>query len=270
MSLGFDRAPEVWPFIVRQTTTNSFRPFTRITQAEFPTPAEVPENGEITRPLLGDDSKETASLGAYPFLISLSRQAVISDDLNALTITAEAAGRAASRLNGDLVFAVLTDNADMADSVALFNAAHGNVGTGATPSVTALNEVRNLMGAQVGPSGETLNIRPAIVIGPPSLESTLTTIRDTSSSLQPDPHTPGYQAGYVSVITDSRLSGTAWYAIADPRIHSGIDLVTLEGAERPLLERKTVFCSDSLEYRVLHDATALAVDYRTICYNAGA
>jgi hypothetical protein len=270
MSLGFDRAPEVWPFIVRQTTTKDFKPFTRVTAPEYPSPEKVIENGQITRPQLGDDSKETASIGAYPFLVSLSRQAVINDDLNALTVTAEAAGRAASRLNGDLVFAVLTDNNAMADSVTLFHATHGNVGTPSAPSITALNEIRNLMGLQVGSSGEVLNIRLAIVVGAPNMESTLTTIRDASSSLQPDPLTPGYQAGYVSVVTDGRLTGTAWYAIGDPRIHSGIDLVALEGSERPLLERQTVFVSDAIEWKVLHDAVALPVDYRTLVYNAGA
>lgn len=268
--LGYDNAPEVWKFITRRTTTENFLEFTRITAPEYPSPAKVVEGGEISRPQLGDDSKETSALGAYPFLISLSRAAVISDNLNALTISAEAAGRAASRLDGDLVFAVLTDNAAMADSVALFHSTHGNVGTPAAPSITALNEIRNLMGLQVGPSGEVLNIRPAIVVGPPAMESTLTTIRDASSSLQPDPLTPGYQAGYVSVVTDGRLTGTAWFTIADPRIHSGIELVTLSGSEKPYLERKTVFCTDSIEWKLLHDAVALPVDYRTLVYNAGA
>ena len=270
MSLGYDRAPEVWPYIVRQTTTRDFRPFTRITAPEFPTPAAVVENGEITRPQLGSDSKETSSLNAYPFLISLSREAVINDDLSALTVTAEAAGRAASRLNGDLVFSVLTSNAAMADGVTLFHASHGNVATPASPSVTSLNEIRSLMGGQSGPSGEVLNIRPGIAVGPVSMESTLTTIRDASSNVDPDPITGTYRAGYISVATDARLTGTAWYVIADPRIHSGIDLVTLEGASRPVLERKTVFVSDAIEWKLLHDAAALAVDYRTMVYNAGA
>jgi hypothetical protein len=270
MSLGYDRAPEVWPFIVRQTTTKNFKPFTRVTAPEYPSPEKVVEGGEIKRPQLGDDSKETASIGAYPFFISLSRPAVLSDDLNALTVTAEAAGRAASRKNGNLVFAVLTDNANMADGTPLFDATHGNVGTPSAPSITALNEIRNLMALQVGPSGEVLNIRPSLVLGSPNLESTLTTIRDASSSLQPDPLTPGYQAGYVSVITDARLTGTAWFAIADPRTHSGIEIVVLEGSERPLLERQTVFVSDAIEWKVLHDAVALPVDHRTLIYNAGA
>lgn len=270
MSLGYDRAPEVWPYIVRRTTTTNFKPFTRITAPEYPSPDAVSEGGEITWPQLGDDSKETASLDAYPFLISLSRQAVVSDNLEALTVTAEAAGRAASRLDGDLVFAVLTDNADMADAVALFHSSHSNVGTSQAPSITALNEIRSLMGAQTGPSGETLNIRPGLVLGPISMESTLTAIRDASSSLQPDPLTPGYQAGHVSVVTDGRLTGTAWYAIADPSIFSAIELVTLEGSEKPFLERQTVFVTDSVEWKVLHDAVALAVDHRSLAYNAGA
>ena len=270
MSLGFDRAPEVWRYIVRETTARDFRPFTRVTAPEYPTPRKTVENGEIARPTLGTDSKETSAVESYPFLISLSRQAVINDDLNALTTTAEAAGRAASRLVGDLVFGVLVDNSAMADGEALFSVAHANIGTGGAPSVTTLEEIRSLMSAQTGPSGEVLNIRPAIAIGPTSLESTLTTIRNASSNLLPDPLTPGYNSGYISVVSDARLSGTAWYCVADPRLHSGLEVVTLEGAERPLLERKTVFVSDAIEWKVLHDCVALAVDHRTLAMNAGA
>jgi len=161
-----------------------------------------------------------------------------------------------------------SDNNAMADAVTLFHSSHANVGTGGVPSATTLDAFRNLMSSQTGPSGETLNIRLALLIGPPELESTMVALRDQAAL--PDPLTPGYQAGHVSVVTDSRLSGTAFYGCADPRLHSGIELVTLEGASRPLLERQTVFVSDAIEWKVLHDAVALPVDYRTLVYNAGA
>ena len=66
-------------------------------------------------------------------------------------------------------------------------------------------------------------------------------------------------------------STTAWYACANPRQHSGIEVVTLEGSRgMPLLEKMTQWVSDAIEWRVLFDVVVLPVDYRTWVYNAGA
>ena len=129
--------------------------------------------------------------------------------------------------------------------------------------------------AQTGPSGEVLNIRPAILVGPTNLESTLCLLRDgNNTNPDDDPLTPGYKPGRLSVVTDQRLdaaSTTAWYACANPRVHSGIEVVTLAGSRGlPLLERKAGWVSDALEWRILADVAVLPVDYGTGCYNAGA
>ena len=275
LAIGLDNAPETWRYLVRMTETPNFLQFERHTGAELPTPQLVKEVGGIKAAVLGSGTKETAQVSNYAQISALSRHAAINDDLSAITTTMEAAGRACSRLVGDLVFAVMTGNPSMADGVQFLHATHGNVGTGGAPSVTTVDEVRKLMSAQTGPTGEVLNIRPAILVGPTSLEGTLCILRDANNaSSEDDPLTPGYKAGRVAVVTDQRLdaaSTAAWYACANPRQHSGIEVVTLEGSRgMPLLEKMTQWVSDAIEWRVLYDVAVLPVDYRTWIYNPGA
>jgi hypothetical protein len=92
LTLGYNRAGETWPFIVSETETKNFRPYTRVSSPEYPAPTVVEENGEIPRPSIGDDSKETGEIANYGFIIEVSRQAAINDDLQALTLNSAAAG----------------------------------------------------------------------------------------------------------------------------------------------------------------------------------
>ena len=71
------------------------------------------------------------------------------------------------------------------------------------------------------------------------------------------------------MVTDGRLTGGAWFVVANPAQHSGIEVVTLQGADRPLLEQKTTFVTDSIEYRLDFDAAVLCVDYRGLAKNPG-
>ena len=158
----------------------------------------------------------------------------------------------------------------------VLHAAHGNVpAPAARRQLQPLSEIRKLMSAQVGPDGEILNIRPAILVGPTALEDTLCVLRDAASANDADdPLTPGYRAGRLSVVTDQRLdadSEVKWYCTANPRMHDGIQVVTIQGSRGlPLLEQMTRWVSDSLEWRVLYDVAVLPVDYRTWVYNPGA
>ncbi len=274
--MGWDNAPETWQYWTRQTETKNFKEFSRITAPELPTPQEVIENGDIPQATLGTDSAEKSSVKTYAEIINYSREAMTNDDTERLTITAQAAGRAAARLVGNLAYAVLTDNANMSDGIALFHASHGNLpAAGAAPSTTTMNAIRALMSAQAGPSGEVLNIRPAIMLVPTVLESTAAVLRDaTNAQTDDDPLTPGYKAGRFAVVSDGRLnaaSSTGWYVIADPRLFSAVDVVTLEGSNgRPVFESFGRFTVDGIAFRIKHDVIALPVDYRTIAKNAGA
>ena len=74
---------------------------------------------------------------------------MINDDLGALTRIPAAMAMAAANLESDTVYGVLTTNAALSDSVALFHATHGNLtGTGTDISVASLGVARALMRKQ--------------------------------------------------------------------------------------------------------------------------
>ena len=266
-TLGYSYAPEVWPLITKQTTTKDYKQFARVTAAELPPPPAVGENGELTQVKLGNDSSEKASAQSYAQLMSISRQAVINDELNRIAITFNEAGRSVARGVGDAVFAILTGNAAMSDGHNLFDANnHGNVGTGGAPSVTTLDELNGKMMAQTGPSGQVLNIRPRYVVAAPTLQSTLAVLRAAINSNDPG----DLSTGKIVTLTDGRLTGAPWYVIADPLISSGIEVVVPETGSALRFERRASVETDSLHFLVGADYAVMAVDFRALAYNAGA
>ena len=82
------------------------------------------------------DGKETYSLATYGRMVSLSRQSIVNDDLRGFDRLVSAFGSAARRIENRTVYAQLTANAALSDSVALFHATHTNLASGAS-SATA-------------------------------------------------------------------------------------------------------------------------------------
>jgi hypothetical protein len=274
VTLGYEEAPETWQYLTRQKSKPDFREFDEVTLPEFPSPAETVENGEVPYMKVGNDSKESSALISHSALFGITRQALTNGDTETITTIPQALGRAANRAVGDKFFSVLVANAAMADGNALFSSAHGNLASSAVaPSVTSLDEARALMTAQRGPSNSILNLRPAIILGPTVMESTITTLRDAMAGSDDDSLTPGYIAGRVAAVTDARLDDAdpfAWYAIADPRKHSGIGVYFLEGGELPLVEQRNTFVSDAIDFKLMHDFVVLPVDCRSWVKNPGA
>lgn len=120
------------------------------------------------------DQGETYALLTYGRIVGLTRQAIVNDDLRAFDAMAVGFGASAARLENRTVYAQLTSNPTMADSVALFHASRGNLqtGDGSVLSSTALAAMWAAMRVQTGIQGEVLNITPRYLIAPAELEQT--------------------------------------------------------------------------------------------------
>ena len=84
---------------------------------------KVREGAEYKYVTTGDKG-ETIALATYGEIFSITRQAIINDDLNALTDVPAKMGRAAKATIGDLVYAILLDNPKLSDGKPLFHADH--------------------------------------------------------------------------------------------------------------------------------------------------
>ena len=235
------------------------------------------EHGEFKYGSMSD-GKETYQVITYGRIVSLTRQAIINDDLRAFDRLVTAFGFSARRLENRLVYSQLTDNANMGDGIALFHANHANLGTGAGSALqlSALSAGRTAMRLQKGLASEELNLSPSYLIVPAALEATAYQL--TSANYVPAKltDTNEFRAGgrtsvepIVEPILDG-ISSTAWYLAANSGQVDTVEYCYLDGAEGPVIESEVGFEVDGVSYKCREDFAAKAIDYRGLYKGAGA
>ena len=127
---AYQAAASPLKLLARQSTVVDFRKKTRIRLGEMSTLDLVPESGEVTSGGVAE-AAESYSAATYAKIFSLTRQAMINDDLGAFSDITGAMGRAAAETEADLLVALLVQGAGlgptMSDGYRLFNAEHGNL-----------------------------------------------------------------------------------------------------------------------------------------------
>lgn len=163
---GWDLQPETFTEWTASGSLSDFKVSQRMDLNLFPALTEVPDGAEYTYGTIGEHG-ETVQLATYGKLFSITRKAIINDDLDAFGRIPRRMGRAAKRTIGNLVYAILTGNPALSDGVALFDAAHKNVLVAAALNTASLDKARVAMQTQKDPDGfTTLNIRPAFLLVP--------------------------------------------------------------------------------------------------------
>jgi phage major head subunit gpT-like protein len=269
---AYDEAPKTFMPIVRVVEVPDFKSVSRAQLGEAPVLEEINEHGEYKRGTVADGA-ETYAIATYGKVVGITRKVIINDDLDAFTRLPEMFGRAAANKESDLVWAVFTANAAMADGVALFHATHANLGSAGAISVTTLTEGRKLMRLQEGLDGSTLlNIMPQYLIVPAALETVAK--QYVASDLVPSQasNVNPFKGSLVTIV-EPRLDGsspTAWYLAADPAQVDTIELAYLQGQRGVYIETRTGFDVDGVEVKARLDVGAKAIDHRGLFKNAGA
>lgn len=218
------------------------------------------------------DKGETIALATYGELFSITRQAIINDDMNALTDVLEKLGRAAKATVGDLVYAVLTDNVKLSDKKALFSADHNNVLNGGM-DVDTISKGRTLMRQQkVGE--RTLNIRPAFMLVPAALETQAIQVVGSGSVKGADVNANIINPvrNIADIITEPRLydaGNKVWYMAAG-RGSDTIEVAYLNGVDTPYIDQQAGFTSDGVTTKIGIDAGVAPLDYRGLVRVSGA
>lgn len=277
MLMGYDEAEETFQLWTRPGTASDFKPIKRVDLNSFPSLELVPEGGEYKYGTVGDRG-ETVQLATYGKLFSITRQAIINDDLNAFTSIPRRQGRAAIRTVGNLVYAVLTSNPNMSDGVALFHATHNNLLTGSAPNTTSVDAMRVAMAKQKdgGENAHALNIRLAHLLVPMALEGTAKVVAESEfevGAATRNNTTPNSVRGTFDVISDARLdaaSASVWYGAANAGQHDTVEVTYLDGQDQPYLEAQNGWDVDGAEFKVRIDAAVSPLDFRTMAKNPGA
>lgn len=261
----------------RAPNAPDFKSLSVVQLSAMPDLLQVNEHGEFKYGAMSDGA-ETYNLLTYGRIVSLTRQAIINDDLRAFDRMNTGFGAAAARLENRTVYAQLTANGNMSDSVALFHATHANLGTGAGSALqlSSLTSMRTAMRLQKGLQSEELNLVPTGIIVPAALEATAYQL----TSSQYVPATQGaiseFRSGgrtalepIVEPILDAN-SATAWYGFASNSQVDTVEYCYLDGAEGPMLESEVGFEVDGISLKARLDFAAKVIDWRGLYKANGA
>lgn len=267
--------PDTWSRFAGTGTVTDFRDHSRYLRGSFGALDNVNEAGEFKNKPIPDLAKEKIRATTKGNIINLSRQAIVNDDMEVFSGLAVDLGRAAKLTIEIDVYALLNSNPLMNDGTALFHANHGNLaGVGAAPSVAAFDAIDAAMGAQKDISGnEYLEISPSVLLVPRGLRGAALTIN--GSEYDPDAvnklQKPNIVRGLFSdIVASQRITGTAYYAFADPNVAPAIEVVFLNGVTEPFTDSQDGWRVDGVEWKVRHDYGVGAVNYRSAYKQPGA
>ena len=269
---AYQSAPRTFIPWAIQASAADFKTISRTNLSDAPALEKVNENGEFKRGAV-TDGKETYQLATVGKIIGFTRQSIINDDLSALTRVPALFANAAANHESDIVYGILTANAALSDTIALFHASHNNLtGTGTALSVTSLGVARALMRKQTTPMGAVMNLNPEFLIVPAALETIANQfvssqyVAAKSSDFNPF-------AGKLQVVAEARLdanSATAWYLAAGSNAIDTVEYCYLEGQNGVYLETRNGFDVDGMEIKARLDFAAKAIDFRGLYKNVGA
>lgn len=267
-----------WTRFCKRGTVSDFRAHNRYRVGSLGNLQSKNELGEYKHIAMPDGEKSTITATTKGYIIGISREAIINDDLGALTDQATAMGRSAARTVEADVYALLLSNGGMGptmnDGLTLIHASHGNVATGAAMSVTAFDAMRVLMAQQKDVSGnDFLDLRPDVLLCPIGLGGTARVINNAEydTSVTNKFQVPNMVRGLFRDVVDTpRLSGTAYWALAAASDAAAIEVAFLDGNSEPYLEMESAFDTDGGRYKVRLDYGVAGHDWRGAVRNAGA
>jgi hypothetical protein len=253
----------------RAPNAPDFKNMSVVQLAGAPDLLQTNEAGEFKYGAMSDGG-ETYAMLTYGRIVSLTRQAIVNDDLRAFERMVSAFGFAARRLENRTVYAQLTANANMADGTALFHANHANLLTGSALAIATLGAGRTAMRLQKGLQSEELNLAPSYLIVPAALEQTAYNLTSANYVPSTKAEINEFRAGgrtavmpVVEPVLDAN-SATSWYLAASNSQVDTVEYCYLDGAEGPVIESEVGFETDGVSYKCRLDFAAKAVDYRGV------
>jgi hypothetical protein len=274
LTAAYEEEPHTWKPLARQRNLPDFKQASDLVLAADLAPELLLEGGEYKKGTL-TEAQATWKLATYARKVTISRQAIINDDLSALERTPEYLGRGFRRLESNLVWALITSNANVSvDGAALFAAGHNNTGTGVI-GIAGVNSAKKAMRKQTDISGVTVNLTPDYLVVPTDLEAT------ALQFLYPTGYAPAsltgaagpnVYAGSMQLIVEPRLDGSAtqWYAASAPSKVEGLVYGYLADEPGPTITPMPERDPDGLTLLARFDFGCAVKDYRFIYRSTGA
>jgi hypothetical protein len=201
---------------------------------------------------------------------------MINDQLGAFARVIANWGRVVARLEGNIVWDVILNNAVLkSDAKALFHADHGNLaGTGTALTEAALIAGRTAFRKMKDIDGEQISLAPEyLFVGTDNEVPAQKLIQGITSPTTPDQVVP-QAIKSLKPVYESRIdskSAKAFYLFASPQrtLGRGLQYSYLSGYETPRTMERYGFEYDGIEYRLDHYFGAGLTDYRFAYHNPG-
>ncbi len=279
LGVVFDEARATWRSYAAVRPLDNFRQHTLISPQHRGELEELGADGKIKHGRITEDTS-TLQIDTYAEMVTITRQAVVNDDLSILDAVGGVLARKALRKLNDLVYTVL-----MANAGNHFHVDNKNLLTGAGSALdaTSLGSAVTAMRKQKDVDNNDLDIAPKVLLVPPELETTsLALLRSIEVNQTGDNSPTGNALKDIAALeVESRLSNsdkfsnaslTAWYLFAGPS-SAPVYVGFLGGKQYPTVEYfgldhdpKTL----GLGWRVYHDFGAALGEHRAAVKSDGA
>ena len=261
---SYDEVPRTFTAWARQTTLPDFKETSRVALSQSPDLTKVIEGGEYKYGSFSENA-EKYRLFTYGKILSITRETIINDDLNAFTRMPALMATAAARLESDLVYAILTGNPNMSDSKTLFHADHNNV-TDALFGVGGIGKLDELLMTQKGLGDKgVLGNQLEYLIVPAALKLEALKLQGQINPTQASEVNP-YVNAYQTIV-EARLDASStshYYGAAGANSIDTIEYAYLDGEAGPFIESREGFTRDGLELKIRHDFATKAIDFRGV------
>lgn len=259
--LGFNEAPVTWNLWCGTGQAADFKQGSRPGVSAFTSLAEVNENASIADGIVTDKT-ENFQIKTFARKFSVTRQAIVNDDLGGLADVARKMGQSAGRTVDENVYTYLASNPAMNEVANLFAAGNNNLNpvTAVAPDPAAISAARVAMGRQTDWNGVTLGIVPQFVITPLELEEDMLTISTQNTDPERVRRDNVYKTLWSPVATAHLTDANDWYVAGAPG--QTIDVMFLNGQQSPMLARDEGWSVLAAHWRVVLDFDVMAVDYR--------
>ncbi len=259
--------------VARRRDVPDFRPVTVARLSEPPALKKVNEGGEVQYGSRAE-SKETFRVETFGRIFSLSRNAIINDDLGAFSDVSSDWGRAAAETETNLLIDLFGLNGGdgplLDDGNPVYGTARGNKDAAAgAPAEGTLSAARLAMRMTKGIDGKTIiGVTPRhIVVGADyetETEKLLTAIAAT------DVESANPFAGKFTLHVEPRLTGKGWRIFADPAQQASLLVAYLQGGGGPEVDTQDGWDRLGVEFRAVLDFGCGFIDWRGTYLNPAA
>lgn len=203
-------------------------------------------------------------------LVTVSRETIVNDDLQAIKQIPTKLAVAAAYTLAEFVYGFLANNPTIYDGNALFTtgAPHNNLGASAL-STSAMQNGVTTMREQTNYAGKRIGLRPRFLVVPAELEWTAMVVTKSAGVPGSPNNDINPMLGYVTPIVSPQLTNTTqWFLICDPREVDTIEIGFVGGQVNPALFIQDQplfglnFTQDVISYKIRHEYGGAVVDYR--------